>query len=73
MQEALACADEERRRTERETGERERWQEEQQRFDVLLPQWRQSAKVPRQTLEHFVVNDAMRGLWERLAQRGSSG
>ena len=66
MQEALACADEERRRTERETGERERWQEEQQRFDVLFPQWRQSAKVPRQTLEHFVVNDAMRGLWERL-------
>ena len=68
MQEALACADEERRRMERETAERERWQCDQQGFDALFPQWRQSAKVPRQTLEHFVVSEELRGLWERVEQ-----
>ena len=66
MHEALAVAEEERRQTEREVIRRERWQAEQQGLDALFPQWHQSAKVSRQTLEHFVVTDAMRGLWEGL-------
>lgn len=73
MQEALAYAGEEERRAERERAKRERWQEEQQRFDALFPQWRQSAKVPRQTLEHFVVTDDSRGLWDRLGHWLNTG
>ncbi len=66
MREALALAEEERQQVERETAQRERWQGQQQIFDALFPQWRQSAKASRQTLANFVVSDDTRGLIERL-------
>ncbi len=68
MREALALAEEERQQVERETAQQERWQGQQQIFDALFPQWRQSAKASRQTLRlsQFVVSDDTRGLIERL-------
>lgn len=66
MREALAVAEETRQQMEHDTIRRERWQGQQRALDALFPQWCQSAKVPRQTLDHFVANHEMRGLMARL-------
>ncbi len=66
MREALAIAAEERERHEQDVRRRERWEVQQRSLDTLFPQWRQSAKVPRQTLANFVVSVETRGLVERI-------
>lgn len=66
MREALAVAEETRQQMEQNTIRRERWQGQQRALDALFPQWCQSAKVPHQTLDHFVANQEMRGLMARL-------
>ncbi len=66
MREALAIAAEEHQRHEQDVRRRARWEVQQRSLDTLFPQWRQSAKVPRQTLANFIVSHETRGLVERI-------
>lgn len=67
MREAMAWAEEQRAQAEAAREQAARWVERQTAIVRHFPQWQQSAKVPRQTLESFRVTSQNQAVWERVS------
>lgn len=66
MREALTVAEEKLRGAERLEQRRERWKARQNTFDTWFPQWIQSAKAQRQTLDNYRVTPDTAFVVERV-------